>query len=93
MQFLFVFNLACCCADCSITVNFQFTISKWIFTDYNISLFDKRKVILVIKVSVSSEYHPAALGPKHGVIRHNGEIEHHLIHLGFTVAADAEELT
>ena len=59
--------------------------------DQNVSVLQRGKIVLIIYVSVGG-VKSFSFNRKYAVIRHNGKVEDHLIHLGLTVASDGIDL-
>ena len=59
--------------------------------EQDVTLLQGRKLALVVHVSVCDVDHPSA-NVKNGVVGKHGKLQHHLVHLGVTVAAHAKQL-
>ena len=57
----------------------------------DVPLLERRVIIHIVDVAVGGPDH-VAVQPQRGVIGHDGELQHHLVHLAVTVAPDAQQL-
>ena len=59
--------------------------------DEQVAILMRRQVIQIKEMTMRDE-RGSSIKVKESIIRHDGELEHHLIDFGITVAADAEQL-
>ena len=57
----------------------------------NVTPVERGRVLGVVHMAVGGIDQPPA-GLQDGIVRQNGKVQHHLVHLGVTVAPDAEDV-